>query len=71
MRDPKNIYSIDVVYSPDDGGYYAEVVDVRTGVTFHTTDVYRSGLMAYDRAAKCVASWQRSHEIIFEAERPA
>ena len=37
--------SIDVTYSPDDSGYYAEVVDP-LGYTLHTTEVWPDGATA-------------------------
>ena len=45
--------SISVVYSPHDGGYYAEVWDVRTGETLHTTSV----VSTHEKATKLAMTW--------------
>lgn len=34
-------FRIDTVYSPDDGGYYAEVVEQITGKTVYTTRIHK------------------------------
>lgn len=34
------MFDYDIVYSPDDYGYYAEVIDGLTGATVYVTDIY-------------------------------
>ena len=34
-------YRIDIIYSLEDRGYYAEVIDSRTGKNLHVTEVVR------------------------------
>lgn len=45
---------IEVVYSLDDGGWYAEVVDATTGRTLHTTAVLGSKRLARAAASKWI-----------------
>lgn len=42
--------TIEVTYSPYDGGWYAEVFDASTGRTLHQTAVCRSKVEAIEEA---------------------
>jgi len=58
--------SIDTVHSPDDGGYYSEVYDDKTGVNAFQSDVCESRAAAR-RAARCWAmreghNWTRGED---------
>lgn len=52
---------IEPIYSRDDGGWYAEVVDPSTGKTLYTTEIYPSRGYAI-RAAKRWIEYQLAKE---------
>jgi hypothetical protein len=47
-------YRIDVTYSSDDGGYYAEVWSTKTGRELHTTDVFPTADAAREAASRVI-----------------
>lgn len=52
----KRACKIDVTYSPDDGGYYAEVWEMETGKDLYQTRIYESAEAAQADAKHWIAS---------------
>ncbi len=55
-----SVLVLEFVYSPDDGGWYVETVDEKTGATVHTTTVHLRRADA-DREAR---SWRNDAELM-------
>lgn len=48
----RGIYRMEIIFSPDDGGYYCEIWDRSTGKTLYTGKVQKTQLEAYQQGVQ-------------------